>query len=111
MSLPPNDIRHRVIEELQRRGTFRPLGYVACMTGCVILLSHLPKVTELIERFGLDWTYKWFTQSSWNRQELYAFYLFFVLVPIGYMVAGIVILSRRLLSIIFRRVSQLGSKE
>ena len=93
MSLPPDEIRHKVIEELQRRGTFSPLGYIAGMTCAVILIGLLPKVPELMESWGVDWTYKWFTQSAWNRQEFYAFYFMFILM-FGYLVYAAGILAQ-----------------
>lgn len=88
--LPPDEIRHKIIELLQERKRFSGPGYVVGMVACVLVLLGLARIPALMQRWNLDWTYSWFTKSSWNRQELYAFYFFFVVVPLVLALAALV---------------------
>ena len=79
MSIPPEEIRQRAQERLEESG-YGPGSYVLMMVLATFALAGVQYIPEFMESHGLDWTYKWFTESIFNRQELYFVYFWLIII-------------------------------
>jgi len=73
MTYIPDDIREKIREQLERSNS-GPFAYIVGIVLATLFIALLGFIPVLLESYGYDWLYTWFTKSEWNKKEYYAFY-------------------------------------
>lgn len=51
-----------------------PFTYIIGIILATLLVGLLGFIPFILESYGYDWLYTWFTESEWYKPEYYAFY-------------------------------------